>query len=137
MFEEYVTSAARTLWVLGWADESERRGESFSGCDLMDVAPPTPDDYRLEAARLLGHIEATIPRGSLIAFEAFMTELNPENPPDRDTIAYYLIMQALGHGVGLFDSYNVPETLDRALRHVECSLWAAHYMDPPDNGEDE
>ncbi len=34
---------SRTYWAMAWADEAEERGVSLGGCQLLSVAPQTPD----------------------------------------------------------------------------------------------
>jgi len=52
-----VTAMARALFVSVWADNEEENGRTYSGSDLMDVAPVTPDDARDLALTLYGKIE--------------------------------------------------------------------------------
>ena len=57
---------SRTYWAMAWADEAERREVSLGGCQLLSVAPQTPDKaLRLafeEIITLEGHTGKTLER---------------------------------------------------------------------------
>ena len=80
---QFIDAAARTLWAGAWGDHEEEtcetcgqllegartagtgcnaerghRARSFAGVNLCDIAPPTPDYARLEAAILLAGFAA-------------------------------------------------------------------------------
>lgn len=101
---------------------------SFAGQELMDVAPPTPDYARLEAARLLGKLEAANGNCiSTIMFHAARADAQdrhdheaPDSPHwksdaeiaaarlddgDAKEFGHCVAMQALGHGVSWFDDH--------------------------------
>ena len=55
---------SRTYWAMAWADEAEEHGVSLGGCQLLSVAPQTPDKaLRLafeEIITLEGHTVKTL-----------------------------------------------------------------------------
>lgn len=89
----------------------------FSGVELMDVAPETPDYARLEAAKLLGKLESANGCSfAVIVWNAARADCGtaslgdcPEHgyrcPIDESNFGHYIAMQALGHGVSWFDDH--------------------------------
>ena len=107
---EIVTGMARALFVSAWADRQEDRGKTYPGQELMDVAPRTPRYVYEQALRLMGRIEQANGMGVLIlAIMAAKADgyASLDDVPDNyvSNFGHYLAMQALGHGVGWFDSH--------------------------------
>lgn len=100
---------ARTLFVSEWASLMEERGESFSGMELMDVAPDTPPEFEEIAQRLYRDIE----QQNNVNLEEFIPPGEDEDF-DREDFGYCLAMEALGQGVSWSDDHedhglNVPD----------------------------
>jgi len=109
-----VESMARTLFVTNWADRCEENGQTFPGCELMDIAPSTSDDALHQAYRLMGMIEA-LNGGSMICLLARVCHQDDELPDAHDWVnqfklkedfGHYLVMEALGHGVSWSDDHD-------------------------------
>jgi hypothetical protein len=143
---EFIEGAARAMFVQAWATREEETciycgmpADSSSVCpdrcgeapphatqtyrgDVMDIAPPTPDYARLEAARLLGKLEAanepvmpTLIHILLAAYAADGHPLSDYEPAISCRERWYdenarefgsvVAMEALGHGVSWFDDH--------------------------------
>lgn len=109
---EMITGAARTLFCLEWADWAEFAGINLSGCEISNVAPPTPPNYVANAAYLIGQIVAmNTDRGdarSLVqkAVEADNMLMEDWSGHNSEHFGSDLAMMALGHGVSWFDDHN-------------------------------
>lgn len=124
-----VNSMARTLFVDQWANEEEEQGRCYSGQNLMDVAPETPSEYRDEALRLVGHMEAANGMAFVcLAYKAFvadgLTTYEDDDGWDKVTddvleeFGHYVAMASLGHGVCWED--------DRADAGIEYPHFCTH-----------
>jgi len=103
---------ARTLWALAWASESEEQSESDpsahypSGCQLLTVAPDTPESvytYCAERVRLLKQ-ENKISISDLL--ERYKDQF--DTPYD---FGHELAMSMTGHGGEIYfegDGYKMP-----------------------------
>jgi len=110
--DEFVESAARAFFVSAWADAAEEQGESFSGMQLMDVAPPTPDEVIEHAARFIKSVEKLNGRSidELYAEAANAPdEADHSREPTPSEFGHYLAMEAMGHGVSWYDDHPEPE----------------------------
>lgn len=115
--------AARALYVLSWADKQDRKGKTFPGHDLNDVAPAkTPFRATLCAAQLLtrfemangGCLQSLLWRAWAADTVRDTGQVVWEAPPvalyrDTDCYAYdfgwYIAMSCSGHGVSWFDNH--------------------------------
>ena len=110
--EEIRASIGRTLWVTAWADYEENENNSeaiYSGCELFDVAPKTPEEVWETVDAFITAFEAS--NSPLVAsFYKFCAEgwaarfARLEMTPDR--FGHYLVMEAQGQGVGLWEWYD-------------------------------
>lgn len=103
-FRDYV---ARTLFVQAWADWQECYGPGYPpGCELMDVAPRTPEYVFESADKLIAKFEEKIAPLEEI-FERARKTWTHKRPDSSfiDELAYSLTMSSLGAGVGWTD-YN-------------------------------
>jgi hypothetical protein len=57
MREEIIECAARIMWVNAWASWSEENDHYPAGSDLDAIAPPTPDNVRDGASKVIASIE--------------------------------------------------------------------------------
>src|ERR1035438_4765464 len=55
-----INAMARAFFVTAWADRQEERGRSFSGQELMDVAPKTPRFAREFALMFAGQFPSLL-----------------------------------------------------------------------------
>lgn len=103
--QEILDGMARAMFVTTWAHEQEEKGRSFSGKDLMDVAPATSRDAKWAAIHLANHIIARNKVEHLT--DLYARALAAGGRGDAKTFGHYVAMEAMGHGVSWFD--NNPE----------------------------
>lgn len=103
--DEFVDAAARAMWVSSWASAAEEQGESFGG-DLMDVAPPTPDEA-IEAAEVFATRLARVNEVDIdrLWVRAAHAPGKHYREPTVEDFGHYLAMASLGHGVSWFDDH--------------------------------
>jgi len=106
--QEILTEMARGPWASLWGDEQEAAGESLSGVDLYQAAPPTPR-WAIRWAEDLAHkiVLANLNRARLSdkpGLEGLYEEARRAGfAKDRETFGFYLGMQSIGHGVNWTD----------------------------------
>ncbi len=153
---EVIEAAARALFVSAWSDacmcgndwESCRLEEvdpnvehgsndPGHGCELMVIAPDTPQDALLAGAAFIGALEQA--NGTCIealAARATQADIDAGNLEQGDEVdpsdfGHYLAMQGLGHGVAWTDShaefsvYAIGGDKPLVLPHVEYHAWDA------------
>ena len=100
--EVFVEGAARAFFISSWANERERRGRQLRG-DLWKLAPSTPLSAYVAAGILVGKIESLNGKNIYMIF----AEASKAEGRDIDVgeLGHYFAMQALGEGVGWFDSH--------------------------------
>lgn len=90
------------VWADQWATKQEERGRSFSGQDLISVAPKPPKRARDWARKVADKIIAANPWAKTL--EDLYRHVHQNGyPHDRDHFGYHLGMQAVGHGVSWSD----------------------------------
>lgn len=109
MDDEVLEGMARALYVSDWASRMEEQGQSFSGMELMDVAPETTDAAKNAAAMLAGAIVEKNKKTLTQLLNAALKADNGEDSEDyfdyANDFGHYLGMMGLGHGVSWFDSH--------------------------------
>ena len=104
--DEFVEAAARAMFVSAWADAMEEAGESFSGVELMDVAPETPLEAEKAARELARAIEATNDAQlKELWLQAATASGRHLSEPTVEDFGHYSAMAALGHGVAWEDDH--------------------------------
>tara|TARA_Y100000034_G_C6717761_1_gene317406 strand:+ start:20 stop:697 length:678 start_codon:yes stop_codon:yes gene_type:complete len=104
--EEIVESIGRTLFVCSWASEQEEKGVSFSGCDLMEVAPETSEEFLEEGRRLWDLTKLSTTRDLLKLSEFFVGAY--ASYMKEEEFGYLFAMESLGSGVGLWEHEKFP-----------------------------
>ena len=99
---------ARAFFASAWADTIEEMGAAsrFSGRDIMGLMPAEIDPAAVHAARTLrfdmerenGKPIAAILAGAIEAHDG-------DRPATAEYFGHYCAMQAMGHGVGLWDAF--------------------------------
>lgn len=119
--QSIIKGMAKTLSTLAWADFAEEHDATsgFSGQDLMEISPE-PSQFAIKRAEeLYDSIE-----------EMNGVDLNGFVPPgeddsfDLEKFGFYLVMEALGHGVAWTDDHE-----DHGL---EMPLIESYWLDWPD-----
>lgn len=116
--EIIIRAANRAMFVSCWADYEENvRGTSFSGCELMDVAPATPNNEALSnwIAEFERKNKESIDQTFIRAIAAH-GQIVP-NSRLAEKFGHYMAMQGAGHGVSWFDDF---ERFEVTIPHMEC-----------------
>jgi hypothetical protein len=92
---------ADALFKSAWAEFEEEQGTSFSGMEILDVAPDTPQDVKSFASRKISEIESA----NSISLDSFVPPGEQEGSFDPWELGWYLGMQYLGHGVSWMDDH--------------------------------
>lgn len=92
---ELLSSIYRTAWVTAWADWMDANRGGLGPCNLMDVAPPAPANVKEQMDRWISVLED---RHSLATLWQYF-----RNKLDVKSFGHYLVMEALGSGVGLWE----------------------------------
>lgn len=106
--DEIQAAMARAFFASAWADACEEAGEAsrLSGCEIMDVMPDDIDPAALSAAESLANQIEAMNGKSLADLLAFIeTNAAGDREPSADLFGHYCAMQAMGHGVGLYDAF--------------------------------
>jgi hypothetical protein len=96
-----VQGFADALFKSSWAEFEEEKGTSFSGKEILDVAPETPQEVVSFADRQIGNIESA----NGIDFDAFVPPGEEEGTYDPWELGWYIGMEYLGHGVSWSDDH--------------------------------
>jgi hypothetical protein len=106
---------AKAFFASAYADQYDEctsnggdPGFSPSGCDWMDLIPDAMDPAAIHAAHnLTADLLRANKSGSLAELMEFAEKLGPNGDRDltSDMFGHYLAMQAMGHGVGLYDAF--------------------------------
>lgn len=133
LISNILTSAAYYAWCDEWANHNDRlhaQGNpayvSLAGARIEDYAPPTPADSWLDD----WHADDYGPCPKLRAWlSALPAEAIPEDI-SSETLGYYLVMEALGHGVSLDDHYtgvdswhDIGRRYNLPLPSIEAPSW--------------
>ena len=96
--------AARAFFASAWADMVEENGATLRG-EIMDQMPELLDPAAIHAARTL---RMDIERTNGKTIDEMMVLIVRDGAGDRindaETFGHYAAMQAMGHGVGLYDA---------------------------------
>ena len=99
---------ARAFFASAWADYIEEIGDAsrFSGRDIMGLMPAEIDPAAFHAARTLRFDMERAngkPIGAILA-DAIESH-DGDRPATVEFFGHYCAMQAMGHGVGLWDAF--------------------------------
>lgn len=110
-----VEAMARALFVSAWAQHEEERrdfaergydGEgSVEGVDLMEVAPRTSPKAIKAAKEFAKKVEQANGTSLPALYQTAVAQDGHRTPPNPADFGHYLAREAMGHGVGWFDSH--------------------------------
>lgn len=102
---DFQLHASRAFFASAWADMVEENGTALHG-EIMDQMPKVIDPAAITAARTL-YMDIERANGKSI-FELMQT-VEHQGKGDRsntvEMFGHYAAMQAMGHGVGLYDAF--------------------------------
>ena len=105
---------ARAFFASAWADAAEEAGDPPRG-EIMDLMPSELDPAAIKAADALA---ADLARVNGKSLDELMAVVERAGDGDRDNTAemfgHYAAMQAMGHGVGLYDAFG--SAVDDAIK---------------------
>ena len=118
--DEILESVARPLFVTSFADAcgddeafpNFEPGDQAAGAgdDWFDtVTDPTPDAATAKAAEIVADFERRNERTVEDAADEWAQYPGHVREPDEKRFGYFLAMQSLGHGVGLWDDALAPQ----------------------------
>jgi len=96
-----VQGFADALFKSSWASFEKEKGTSFSGMEILDVAPDTPQEVVSFADRQISQIESA----NGISFDSFVPPGEDEGSFDPWELGWYIGMQYLGQGVSWSDDH--------------------------------
>jgi len=117
--ESILEGIARAIFVFAWADEAEEAGQSFSGMDVMEVAPPTSPEAMKEARALYSEIEQSNNIDLATFVPPGLGDVDWPGPSVENEFGHYLALEALGHGAAWSDDW--PEH-GLTIPHIEPML---------------
>ena len=108
MKNEFIHHASRAFFASAWADMADECGADVigPGTEIMDVMPDEIDPAAIHAANTL---MMDIERVNGKPLESLMAVIEEKGDGDRpntvEMFGHYAAMQAMGHGVGLYDAF--------------------------------
>lgn len=108
MKAEFILHASRAFFASAWADMVEECDSDVigPGVEIMDVMPQAVDPAAIHAAEtLLMDIERTNGKTLPELFSIVETMGDGDRPNTVEYFGHYCAMQAMGHGVGLYDAF--------------------------------
>lgn len=105
MKNKFLHHAALAFFASAWADQVEENGQTLRG-EIMDQLPAQIDPAAIHAAKTLAmDIERANGKtlGELLDF--IDDNGNGDRPNTAEYFGHYAAMQAMGHGVGLYDAF--------------------------------
>lgn len=120
---------AKAFFASAWADQCEEseQAQIISGRDVFDVMPAEIDPAAFDAAETLekdflsANKQFTCLAGALDWLQCVPTP-DGDRARTAEMLGHYLAMQAMGHGVGLYEAFG-SEAYDKIkVPHVEFGL---------------
>lgn len=125
MKQEFLHHAALAFFASAWADMVEENGATLRG-EIMDQIPREIDPAAIHAAdTLLMDLERVNKKPLSELFAIVETLGEGDRPNTMEYFGHYCAMQAMGHGVGLYDAFGgeVRETIKVPyVEFSQCSL---------------
>ena len=104
---DFELHAAKAFFASAWADQIEENGESLgAGTEILDVMPDEVDSAATNAARTLRmDIERTNGKTINDLFGIVERDGDGDRANTIEFFGHYAAMQAMGHGVSLYDAF--------------------------------
>lgn len=105
MRNEFKHHAARAFFATAWADQMEENGATLRG-EILDQIPAKIDHGAVEYAKLLLKKLENLNGKTIEELLDFIDDhADGDRPPTAEYFGHYAAMQAMGHGVGLYDAF--------------------------------
>lgn len=106
--QDFIHFASRAFFACAWADQCEEsENESIlSGQEIMQIMPDEIDTAAIDAAETLCRVMERSNAGSIDDLFSKAQELaDGDRESTIENFGHYCAMQAMGHGVGLYDAF--------------------------------
>ena len=108
MKNEFIYHASKAFFASAWADMADECGSDVigMGVEIMSVMPDEIDPAAIEAAEtLVMDIERINGKPLESLLELIKDTADGDRPATAEYFGHYAAMQAMGHGVGLYDAF--------------------------------
>jgi len=108
MRNEFLHHAARAFFASAWAEMADECGSNVigPGTEIMNVMPDDIDPAAIHAANTLVMDIERINGKPLESLLDLIDDIaDGDRPATAEYFGHYAAMQAMGHGVGLYDSF--------------------------------
>jgi hypothetical protein len=108
MKNEFIYHASRAFFASAWADMADECESDVigPGTEIMDVMPDGIDPAAIHAAKTLVMDIERVNQKPLESLLDIIDNLhNGDRPPTAEFFGHYAAMQAMGHGVGLYEAF--------------------------------
>ena len=126
--EQFIQHAAKAFFASAWAEQCEDSDneEMLSGQEIMQIMPHDIDPAAIEAAQSLLHKMELQNNRTIEDMLAYIEDNDDgDREPTIEFFGHYSAMQAMGHGVGLYDAFGSGVYESIKVPYVEfssCSL---------------
>jgi len=104
-FDSFIHYVSRSLFASAWAEQQEENGCSL-GDEIMDQIPDVIDPAATHAAVTLAFdIERINSKSIAKMMEDIESIGNGDRPETMEYFGHCAAMQAMGHGIGLYDAF--------------------------------
>ena len=108
MRNEFIHHASKAFFASAWADMADECGSDVigMGVEIMSVMPDEIDPAAIHAANTLASDIERINGKPLESLLDLIDDIaDGDRPATAEYFGHYAAMQAMGHGVGLYDSF--------------------------------
>lgn len=129
MKAEFILHASRAFFASAWADMADEYDSDVigPGVEIMSVMPQAVDPAAIHAAEtLLMDIERVNGKTLPELFATVETIGEGDRPNTMEFFGHYCAMQAMGHGVGLYDAFG--SDVYKAIT-VPCVEFGSHSLE--------
>lgn len=104
---EFILHASRAFFASAWADAAaDANSEAASGVEIMNAMPDDIDPSAVHAAEtLLMDLERKNGKDLDTLMGMIERDGDGDRPNTVEMFGHYCAMQAMGHGVGLYDAF--------------------------------
>jgi hypothetical protein len=106
--QQFINAASFAFFASAYADLMDGQDNPMQG-EIMDQLPDTIDPSAIEAAEALLRRFKAMNKDKYLSFWGIIEYIQTNATGDRestiDNIGHYVAMQAMGHGVGLYEAF--------------------------------
>ena len=127
MRNEFLHYAAKAFFASAWADMADECGSDVisMGVEIMSVMPDETDPSAIHAANTLVMDIERINGKPLESLLDLIDDIaDGDRPATAEYFGHYAAMQAMGHGVGLYDSFGSEVYNVVKIPHIEFGSYS-------------